>query len=145
VEWLREDLSRIPRALHEFLRIDPPVMLTRVATHDVEVGEKVIPAGGRVALLIGAANRDPEMFEDPEHTHFDRPHSKHLAFGMGVHRCVGSHYAVQELQIVVEQIVTRLHNLRLADPDAEIPYTYPRGRGPTSLVVKFDPGPRLAS
>ncbi len=43
-----------------------------------------------------------------------------------------------------EQLVTRLRNLRLADPDAEIPYSYPRGRGPLSLVVAFDPGPRLA-
>jgi cytochrome P450 len=142
-DWLRENPARIPRAIHEFLRIDPPVMLTRVATRDVEVDGHLIPADSRVALFYGAANRDPAEFDDPEHLNFDRPHAKHLAFGMGIHRCVGSHYAVQELAIVIEQIVNRLRNLRLADPDAEIPYNYPRGRGPISLKVTFDPGPRL--
>lgn len=145
-DWLREDPSRIPRAIHEFLRIDPPpVMQTRVATRDVEVGGRTIPAGARVGLCYGAANRDPRVFDDPERLDFDRPHSKHLAFGMGVHRCVGSHYALQELQIVIEQVVTRLRNLRLADPTVEIPFSYPRGRGPLSLVVTFDPGSRWAS
>lgn len=143
-EWLREDLTRIPRAVHEFLRIDPPpVMQTRVTTRDVEVGGRTIPANQRVALCYGAANRDPAEFADPEIVRFDRPHSKHLAFGMGVHRCLGSHYAALELTIVIEQLVTRLQNLRLADPDADIPFSYPRGRGPLSLKVTFDPGPRL--
>ena len=99
-------------------------------------GEK-IPAGARVMLMIGAANRDPERWPEPDRFDLDRDTTGHLGFGFGIHFCLGSHLARLESRIGLEAIVTRLANLRLAGAVERT--ASPILRGPASLPVAFEP------
>jgi cytochrome P450 len=119
-EQLRSDLSSLPNALEELLRIEPPVTgLTRRCTRDVEIGGHQLKEGDQLFYHIAAANRDPAEFEDPLALDFGRKRSRHLAFGAGHHRCIGSNFARQNLRVVFEEILTRMHDIRI--PAGEIP------------------------
>jgi pimeloyl-[acyl-carrier protein] synthase len=113
---LRADRSLIGSAVEELLRYDGPVQRTgRVALADVEVGGCAIRRGERVSILLGAANRDPARFEDPNRLDVARAdaHHHHLAFGGGIHYCLGAALARVEAQIAIGTLVRRLPNLRL--------------------------------
>jgi cytochrome P450 len=138
LERLRAEPARIPDAIEETLRFDPPVQgLPRSATRDVELGGEKIPAGARVMLMIGSANRDPERWPDPDRFDIARDTTGHLGFGFGIHFCLGSHLARLEGRCALEAIVTRLRDLRPAGPIERL--AHPILRGPSSLPLAFEP------
>jgi cytochrome P450 len=114
---LYEDPALIPTAVEELLRYDSPVQFTnRVLKADLTLGGKQLRAGETVLLLLGAANRDPAQFPDPDRLDVGRADNKHLAFGLGSHFCLGAPLARLEGRIVFETLLRRLPGLRLAGP-----------------------------
>jgi cytochrome P450 len=115
-ERLRQDPALVPAAIEEMLRYDSPVQLTsRIATEDVEVGGTAIAAGRAVITLIGGANRDPEVFEQPDEFRIDRPDpARHLSFSLGIHHCLGASLARLEARIAIEELTRRYPALELA-------------------------------
>lgn len=109
--------ERAPAVVEEVLRYDPPVQLTlRFALQDAELGEVEIPAGTPVLTLIGAANRDPAAFTDPDRFDLDRKPGRHLAFGLGIHFCLGATLARLEGEIALRSLATAAPGLELVDP-----------------------------
>jgi len=108
--------DRIERTVEEVLRFDAPLHLfTRFVYEDVEVMGHVLPAGSRVACLLGAANRDPRAFDAPHRFDPDRAGPAHVSFGAGLHFCIGAPLARLELQVALPVLWARLPGLRLAD------------------------------
>jgi unspecific monooxygenase len=108
--------ERIERTVEEVLRFDAPLHLfTRFVYEDVEVMGHVLPAGSRVACLLGAANRDPRAFDAPHRFDPDRAGPAHVSFGAGLHFCIGAPLARLELQVALPVLWSRLPGLRLAD------------------------------
>jgi cytochrome P450 len=118
-QHLREDPALITRFIEEVLRLEPPVTaLPRVTAADGELSTCVIPAGERVLMNFVAANRDPGEFEDPDSFRLDRPWNRHLSFGGGPHRCIGSNFARQSLRIAVEEMLATMRNIRFSSENA---------------------------
>jgi cytochrome P450 len=135
---LRDKPELIPDAVEELLRFVPIAWcgMERVALHDVELSGVRVPAGASVIPMMYAANRDPGYLEDPERLDLTRAQPPHLAFGYGVHRCIGAQLARLELQIAFATLLGRLPNLRPAAPEAAL--TWKTGLltiGPTALPV----------
>jgi cytochrome P450 len=117
---LRDDPALLPQAVDEALRYDSPVQFTvRTATADVAFGEAVIRRGDLVQLMLGAANRDPAQFPDPDRFDISRRDNRHLAFGLGPHFCLGAALARMEGQVVLGTLLRRLPDLRLATDHLE--------------------------
>jgi cytochrome P450 len=113
---LRDDPGLIGPLIEETLRLWPPVDHgSRLTTVDVEVGGRLLPAGSRVVLLTGAANRDPAVFEQPDRLRLDRDPNRHLTFGHGVHYCMGARLARAEFTAVLRAL-TRLPLMFPAGP-----------------------------
>ncbi|WP_375504419.1 cytochrome P450 [uncultured Jatrophihabitans sp.] len=114
------DPSLIERAVEESLRLETPLLgLARILKDDAVVDGVTVSAGERVMLLWGAANRDPLVFESPEEFRVDRDNAhKHISFGAGVHRCVGAPLARLEMRVVLEEVLRRMPNVHLTDPEA---------------------------
>ncbi|MEP6972543.1 MAG: cytochrome P450 [Actinomycetota bacterium] len=105
------------RVIEEGLRWLPPFGMTeKRTTTDTTLGGLVFPAGTEVSMVIGSANRDPARFEDPDVFDIDRDTRGHMAFGYGVHFCIGHYVARTLAQVMIEEMFSRLPNLRL-DPD----------------------------
>ena len=105
----------IPGAVEEFLRFDSPVQLgNRLAVADTSVAGEALPAGTFITICIGAANRDPAMFPDPDRLDVSRTQNRHLAFASGVHVCVGLAIARMEGRVTVQRFLQRFPNYRLA-------------------------------
>jgi len=116
---LRADPSLISSAVEEILRYEPPVDVTgRVASRDLDVGGCPIHATQSMLLSLRGANRDPEMFEDPDRFDISRTRNRHVAFGGGAHICIGAPLARLEAQVALARLFERFPTLRLADPDA---------------------------
>ena len=109
------DPGIIPSAVEELLRNNAVIMIGRVATEDIELGGQRIKAGERVLCNSIAANRDPRQFPEPGQVQLDRAPNRHVSFGMGPHRCVGSHLARLELRIVLEEFHQRIPDYRLEE------------------------------
>lgn len=104
----------IPFAVEEVLRYESPTQITaRYATEDVVMGDKTIKRGHQVYLFLGAANRDPNIFQNPSCFKIDRRHNPHLAFGAGSHFCIGSQLARMEAQITIERFFQTFPNSTL--------------------------------
>jgi cytochrome P450 len=118
---LREDKSLIPNVVEEVLRLEAPVInWRRLAKTDVTVGDVTIPAGAKVLLLLGSANRDAEHFDAPDELRPERENARaHLTFGFGEHLCLGAPLARMEGRIVLEELVDRLDDPRLPEQDIE--------------------------
>lgn len=117
LERLRRDPSLLPQAIEEMLRWVSPVMqFRRTATRDTKIGDREIRKGDKVVMYYGAANRDPEVFEDPETFDVTRKPNPHLAFGVGTHFCMGSHIARLEMRVTLEEFLRRFPNVGLAGP-----------------------------
>ncbi|CAM5282712.1 cytochrome P450 [Streptomyces narbonensis] len=138
---LRAEPELVPHAVDELLRYIPhrsAVGLSRIATEDVEVGGVTIPAGDPVYVSYLTANRDPDVFPEPERLDFDRGYNPHVAFGHGPHDCPGSALARIESEILLDSLWTRFPNLRLAVPEDRL--RWQRGaliRGPETLPVTW--------
>ena len=134
---LRADPGLIGSAVEELLRYDGPVQRTgRMPNTDVALGGRTIPKGALVLGLIGAANRDPAHFPDPDRLDVTRGDNRHLAFGWGIHFCLGAPLARLEAQIAILALVRRLPRLALATARLE----WRRAstlRGLTALPVTF--------
>ena len=91
--------------------------LSRTVTRDTSLGGQELRAGDRLLLLFGSANRDETVFEGADDFHLDRRDGRHVAFGIGPHRCVGSHLARLEIRIAVEELLRRVPDFQLAGPD----------------------------
>jgi cytochrome P450 len=114
-ERLQREPERVPDAVDEMLRHDSPVQLVaRVPREDAEIAGATIRAGERVTLCLGAANRDPSQFSDPDRLDLTRCPHRHLAFGDGIHYCVGALLARVEGTIAIRSLIQRLPDLRLA-------------------------------
>ncbi|MGE0314811.1 MAG: cytochrome P450 [Lautropia sp.] len=115
---LISDRTAIRPAVEEFLRVVSPVQFSprRVARVDVEIEGTTIRAGDGLFLLLGAGNRDEAIFPQPDAIDIDRANARHIAFGFGIHQCLGQSLARIELQIVFEVLLRRLPTLRLAVP-----------------------------
>jgi cytochrome P450 len=127
-QWdaLRTDPSLIPGAVEEVLRYRNGVTggLFRKALRDVEVGGVEIPAGSILYLMVGSGNRDEAVFDAPDDFDIFRADArKHVAFGKGIHLCIGAPLARLEAVVALERFLERLPDLRLAEPDAELVYT----------------------
>ncbi len=117
LERLRRDPSLLQKAIEEMLRWVSPVMqFRRTATRDTRIGDRTIRKGDKVVMYYGAANRDPEVFENPEVFDITRSPNPHLAFGLGPHFCMGSHIARLEMRVTLEEFLRRFPNIRMAGP-----------------------------
>ncbi|MCX5088640.1 cytochrome P450 [Streptomyces sp. NBC_00365] len=138
---LRSDPEIRPQAIDELLRYIPhrnTVGLSRIATKDVEIGGVLIRAGDPVYVSYLAANRDPDVFPDPEHINFSRNPNPHVAFGFGPHYCPGGMLARLESELLVDALLDRMPGLRLAVPASQVPFR--KGaliRGPEALPVRW--------
>ncbi|MEE2702469.1 MAG: cytochrome P450 [Myxococcota bacterium] len=107
----------IPSAVEEMLRYRPPVMyFRRTATRDTEIRGQKIRKGEKVTLWYPSANRDEDVFPDPDRFDIERSPNDHMAFGMGQHFCLGSHLARLEIRIMFEQLLRRLPDIELTGP-----------------------------
>jgi cytochrome P450 len=120
---LRSKPERMRGAIEEMLRYDGPVQATfRTATKDTVVGGTPIAAGMGAFVIIAAANRDPAQFKDPEKFDITREPNEHMAFGDGIHFCIGAPLARMEGSIAIGAALDRFPNLRLKNPDAPVTY-----------------------
>jgi cytochrome P450 len=140
---LMTDTSIVPRAVEELVRFTGSVHgLGRVALEDTSLGGCPIKRGDFVTPNFAAANRDPREFDQPDECIIDRDPNRHLAFGAGSHRCVGSNLARLEMRIGIEQVLARMPDFRIVDGE---PPTYRHGLipGHPHVPVRFTPGARL--
>ncbi|MFJ4776482.1 cytochrome P450 [Streptomyces sp. NPDC088762] len=138
LDRLRDDPDQIPAALDELLRFDSAVSMAtfRFTTEAVTLGGTEIPAGVPVLVALGAANRDPARFPAPDHLDLDRDAAAHLAFGHGIHRCIGAPLAMAEGEIALRVVLTRFPGIRLAVPPERLEWRRTRLiRGLASLPV----------
>jgi cytochrome P450 len=118
LERLRHEEGIERQAVEELLRYDSPVQMTgRIAKEDIEIGGKVVRAGQGVSTVLASANRDPEVFDDPDTLDLTRDPCNHLSFSAGIHFCLGAQLARLEGQIALSTIVRRFPDLRLASDD----------------------------
>ncbi|MFI9787372.1 cytochrome P450 [Kitasatospora sp. NPDC051984] len=138
---LRSDPGRIPAAVDELLRYDSPVSIAtwRWAPKATRLGEAEVPAGSPVFVSPGAANRDPDRFTDPDRLDLDRPDAgSHLAFGHGIHRCLGAPLAQAEIETVLLLLLDRFPGLQLTEPAAQLAWRHSRlVRGLEALPVQL--------
>lgn len=143
-EWERlvADPSLVPGAVEEMLRYDPPLQAAlRRTTQDTTVSGHPVPANALVLMLLGAANRDPRKFADPERFDITREAQGHMSFGSGIHACVGAPLARLEVRIVLEELLRRVRRLEFA-PGQEESLDWGTNliwRGPKALRLKAEP------
>ncbi|MGH7348747.1 MAG: cytochrome P450 [Candidatus Rokuibacteriota bacterium] len=137
LQKLREHPGLIGTAVEELLRFDGPVQRTaRIPSEDVTIGGQTIGKGEMVMPFLGAADRDPTQFPDPDRLDITRADNRHIAFGMGIHFCLGAPLARMEGQIAINTLLGRLPKLALATDRPEFRQSLTL-RGLRSLPVKF--------
>jgi cytochrome P450 len=126
----------MPTAIEEFLRAYSPVTMAREVMKETVVSGCPIKAGNMVLLSFPAANRDPAMFADADKVVIDRKENRHAAFGLGIHRCVGSNLARMEMTVAIEEWLKRIPHFRL-DPAGQVTWSEGTVRGPRQLPMLF--------
>jgi cytochrome P450 len=141
---LRAEPELIPTAVEELLRYySPGTSVARTAVVDTEINGEPVRAGERIFIGIGGANSDPREFDDPERVDIAREPNRHLAFGAGLHRCLGAFLAKAEMTIVLQEVLGRLPDLRI-DESGVRPYpTTPLISGFRAMPATFTPGRRV--
>ena len=138
---LAADRSLMPAVLEETIRHMPPaVSIMRTVMEDMELGGQQLKAGDRVILMWSSANRDEAVFESPAEFQLDRENIRqHIAFGGGVHKCIGEWFARTIVSVAVDRLLRRLPDLVVPD-DARIDYRMGQSRGPATVPVTFTAG-----
>ncbi len=127
----------LPTAIEELLRAYSPVTMARVVSQEgVEYGGCPFPYGDKILMNFPGANRDPDVFEDPNDVKIDRERNRHIAFGVGIHRCAGSNLARMEMLVSIGEFLKRIPEFELADPSA-VTWAGGQVRGPRILPIKF--------
>jgi cytochrome P450 len=139
---LASEPERIPGAIEELLRYESPVQwLGRAAESDFALHDAVIPAGDRLILLWGSANRDERKFENPDVLDLERSPVYHMAFGQGIHHCIGAPLARMESRVAFEEFFTRIPDYEIAGPLTRL-FTRQEQRGIASLPARLETGSR---
>lgn len=126
----------MPTAIEELLRAYAPVTMARRLSFDVDFGGCPMHKGDRILMNFPAANRDPEVFPEPDRVVLDREHNRHVAFGAGIHRCAGSNLARMELRVSIEEWLARIPEFEVVDP-ALVTWAGGQVRGPRTIPVRF--------
>jgi cytochrome P450 len=126
----------LPTAIEEFLRAYSPVTMAREVIKETEISGYPIKPGNMVLLSFPAANRDPAVFPDADKVVIDRRENRHAAFGLGIHRCVGSNLARMEMTVAIEEWLKRIPDFRL-DPAGKVTWSEGTVRGPRQLPMLF--------
>ena len=138
---LKQRPDLMPMAVEEFLRFDSSVQqLPRVAQVDVEVAGRTVRAGEMVICMLGAANRDPDIYPDAETLDIERPFMRSKSFGGGIHFCLGAQLARIETEIALNTLYARIPDLTLTNPEAVQYPLNPFFRGPLQLRACWQPG-----
>jgi cytochrome P450 len=124
----------MPGAIEEFLRAFSPVTMAREVANETKINGCTFKAGEMVLLSFPAANRDPEVFPDADKVIIDRKENRHAAFGLGIHRCVGSNLARMEMTVAVEEFLKRIPEFSLA---GDVTWSEGSVRGPRKLPIRF--------
>lgn len=135
VRWAEDPAVR-PFAIEEFLRFYAPVTMARLIAADVEFAGCPMKAGQWSLLPFPAANRDPEVFDRADEFVIDRSRNRHSAFGLGIHRCIGSNLARMELRVAIEEWMLAFPDFVLDDP-ASVTWSTGQVRGPRALPLRF--------
>jgi cytochrome P450 len=139
--FLREDPSRIPAAIEEFVRWDPTSQgMARTVRHDINIGGQQLREGDRLFVCNAAANRDADQFEDADSVDLSRKPNRHLGFGAGPHRCVGVHLANLLMRVAVDEVLQRWPDLSLV-PGTELRYKTTQMRAMVALPINPVPSP----
>ena len=133
---LRSEPDLMPTAIEELLRAYAPVTMARMVAKDHDFHGCPMKNDDWVLLPFPAANRDPAMFERADEVVIDRLENRHAAFGLGIHRCLGSNLARLELTVAVDEFLQRFPDFELADPDA-VRWSVGQIRGPRELPVRI--------
>jgi cytochrome P450 len=126
----------LPTAVEEFLRAYAPVTMARLVRQDMYFGGVDMKADDWILLSFPAANRDPAQFDRADDVIIDRQINQHAAFGLGIHRCVGSNLARLEMTVAVEEWLKRIPHFTLA---GDVAWSEGTVRGPRQLPIKFSP------
>jgi cytochrome P450 len=135
-ERLVADPGLVPTAMEEFLRAYAPVTMARLVKQDMSWNGVDMKAEDWVLLSFPAANRDPAQFDRADEVVIDREVNRHAAFGLGIHRCIGSHLARMELRVALETWLERIPQFELADP-AAVTWSSGQIRGPRTLPLRI--------
>jgi cytochrome P450 len=135
-ERIVADPALLPTAMEEFLRAYAPVTMARLVKNDMQWNGVDMKADDWILLSFPAANRDPAQFDRAAEVVIDRQVNRHAAFGLGIHRCVGSHLARMELRVALEVWLARIPAFTLADPSA-VTWSTGQIRGPRSLPLRL--------
>ena len=133
---LRDEPDLWPTAIEELLRAYAPVTMARDAIRDGVIAGCPVAKGDPVLLPFPAANRDPAVFDRADEVLLDRERNRHVAFGIGIHRCLGSNLARMELRTALERFLAKVPPFRLADPDA-VTWSTGQVHGPRTLPLEF--------
>ena len=135
-ERLIAEPELMPSAVEELLRAYSPVTMAREVMKETTISGCPVKPGNMVLLSFPAANRDPAMFPDADKVVIDRKENRHAAFGLGIHRCVGSNLARMEMTVAIEEWLKRIPEFRL-DPAGQVTWSQGTVRGPRQLPVLF--------
>ncbi len=141
---LIDEPDLLPSAVEEFLRFESPQFaLARTATRDVVVGDRQIGQGDRVLLVWASGNRDEEMFDRADEVVLDRSPNRHMAFGLGAHRCLGSNFARRQILLALRAVLRRLPDYSIDHEHLVKAETIGVTYGTFALPARFTPGPRV--
>jgi hypothetical protein len=133
---LASEPELFPSAVEELLRYYSPVTMARICQKDIDVAGVSMKAGDRVLMNFPGANHDPEVFDNPDEVILDREKNRHIAFGVGIHRCAGSNLARMEMDVALRVWMERIPEFELSDPDA-VTWAGGQVRGPRNIPVRF--------
>ncbi|SEP10503.1 cytochrome P450 [Trujillonella endophytica] len=140
---IRARPERMPAAVEELLRLDGSFLaIGRTVRQRTELAGTAVEPGEKVYISWASANRDEAEFPEPDAFDLDRRHNRHLAFGAGPHRCVGSNLARMNLTVALTEVLDRLHDVELLEPEETLPFHTAFNRAPMRIPIRFRPGPR---
>ncbi|MDH5737995.1 MAG: cytochrome P450, partial [Gammaproteobacteria bacterium] len=134
---LRAHPELIPNMVAEMIRWQSPVIhMRRTATRDTELGGKKIKAGDKVIMWYLSGNRDEDIFDDADKLIIDRPNARaHVAFGYGIHRCMGNRLAEMQLRVLWEEIMKRFHRVEMTGDPVRLPNNFIRGIAEVPVIL----------